>query len=68
MQRIGLSATVGNPQDILQWLQGTSKREGCVIDPPHVPSKKDIRIYYQETTRAIAVIATKPTLTSRTKT
>ncbi|MBE9048483.1 hypothetical protein IQ255_29575 [Pleurocapsales cyanobacterium LEGE 10410] len=56
MQRIGLSATVGNPQDILQWLQGTSKREGCVIDPPHVPSKKDIRIYYQETTRAIALI------------
>ena len=54
VQRIGLSATVGNPQDILQWLQGTSKREGCVIDPPHVPSKKDIRIYYQETTRAIA--------------
>ena len=54
VQRIGLSATVGNPQDILQWLQGTSKREGCVIDPPHVPSKKDIRIYYQETNRAIA--------------
>ena len=54
VQRIGLSATVGNPQDILQWLQGTSKREGCVIDPPHIPSQKDIRIYYQETTRAIA--------------
>ena len=54
VQRISLSATVGNPQDILQWLQGTSQREGCVIDPPHVPSKKDIRIYYQETTMAIA--------------
>ena len=54
VQRIGLSATVGNPQDILQWLQGTSKRKGCVIEPPHVPSKKDLRIYYQETTRAIA--------------
>ncbi|HEY9770527.1 MAG TPA: helicase-related protein [Coleofasciculaceae cyanobacterium] len=54
VQRIGLSATVGNPQDILQWLQGTSQRQGCIIDPPHVPSKKDLRIYYQETTRAIA--------------
>jgi ATP-dependent helicase Lhr and Lhr-like helicase len=54
VQRIGLSATVGNPQDILQWLQGTSQREGCVINPPHIPSKKDLRIYYQETTIAIA--------------
>ena len=54
VQRIGLSATVGNPQDILQWLQGTSQRDGCIIDPPHVPSKKDLRIYYQESTRAIA--------------
>lgn len=54
VQRIGLSATVGNPQDILQWLQGTSQRQGCVINPPHVPSKKDLRIYYQETTIEIA--------------
>ena len=59
VQRIGLSATVGNPEDILQWLQGTSQREGCVIDPPHIPSKKDIRIYYQETTSAIAQQATE---------
>ncbi len=59
VQRIGLSATVGNPQDILQWLQGTSQREGCVINPPHVSSKKDLRIYYQETTREITKQATQ---------
>lgn len=33
VQRIGLSATVGNPPEILQWLQGSSKRAGIVVDP-----------------------------------
>lgn len=33
VQRIGLSATVGNPPDILRWLAGSSKREGVVVDP-----------------------------------
>lgn len=34
IQRIGLSATVGNPDEIGRWLQGTSQRERVVIDPP----------------------------------
>lgn len=34
VQRVGLSATVGNPIDILAWLQGSSKRQGVVVDPP----------------------------------
>ena len=38
LQRIGLSATVGNPQEILRWLQGSSKRE-CIIVTPEVPKK-----------------------------
>lgn len=33
VQRIGLSATVGNPADILRWVAGSSKREGVVVDP-----------------------------------
>ncbi|MCE9575757.1 MAG: DEAD/DEAH box helicase [Deltaproteobacteria bacterium] len=33
LQRIGLSATVGNPADILRWVAGSSKREGRVVDP-----------------------------------
>jgi ATP-dependent Lhr-like helicase len=33
IQRLGLSATVGNPQLIGTWLKGSSKRKGIVVDP-----------------------------------
>jgi len=33
VQRIGLSATVGNPEDISKWLRGSSKRPGRVLPP-----------------------------------
>ncbi|MEV7603328.1 DEAD/DEAH box helicase [Kitasatospora sp. NPDC089797] len=35
LQRVGLSATVGNPPELLEWLQGTGagKRPGCVVAP-----------------------------------
>src|SRR5699024_9178678 len=36
LQRIGLSATVGNASELLTWLQGTGRgtRPAAVIDPP----------------------------------
>src|SRR5205814_220150 len=37
LQRIGLSATVGNPEEILSWLGGRSTRAGVVISPPRPP-------------------------------
>ena len=54
IQRIGLSATVGNPENILSWLQGTSQREGCVVDPPKISSPKELRVYLRDTLGAIA--------------
>lgn len=43
IQRIGLSATIGNPQEILQWISGSSKRNGNVINP--VTPAKSSKIY-----------------------
>ncbi len=59
VQRVGLSATVGNPNDILSWLQGTSNRAGQVIDPPQEPSPKDLRIQLCESTAALAHAASR---------
>ncbi|MBM4319363.1 MAG: DEAD/DEAH box helicase, partial [Deltaproteobacteria bacterium] len=44
VQRVGLSATVGNPAEILTWLRGTSRRDGVVIDLPHALAKRELHI------------------------
>jgi len=45
LQRVGMSATVGNPADLLTWLQGGNRRPGQIIAPPAVvPSPPDITV------------------------
>jgi len=44
IQRIGLSATVGNPKTIGEWMQGSSKRELIIIDPPKLNGQKLIEV------------------------
>jgi ATP-dependent Lhr-like helicase len=54
VQRVGLSATVGNPDQIAQWISGSSKRERVVVDPPKPKAKRLIKVYLREDTADFA--------------
>lgn len=57
IQRVGLSATVGNPAEILGWLKGSSQRDGVVVDPPKTPAKRDLMVGLHQSIAGLATEA-----------
>lgn len=57
LQRVGLSATVGNPREILTWLQGSSRRESVVVDPPKQPGRRQLLVTHQPQLSQMAMSA-----------
>jgi ATP-dependent Lhr-like helicase len=46
LQRVALSATVGNPDDILAWLRGSSQRPGRVLRAPGASVQPELVLDY----------------------
>lgn len=54
IQRLGLSATVGNPEEILGWLAGSSARDGVVVQPAAGLGPREVGVLLRETTADVA--------------
>ena len=59
VQRVGLSATVGNPPAILGWLQGSSRRAGVIVDPPRGRAQRELLIVHRPDLPSLAIDAAK---------
>jgi ATP-dependent helicase Lhr and Lhr-like helicase len=59
LQRVGLSATVGNPDTIAQWIGGTSQRQNVVIDPPAEPKRRRLTILHRPDLDDLARLAAR---------
>lgn len=57
VQRVGLSATVGNPETILTWLSGRSRRPRQVISPAADRQRRDLKVVLRPELAARAAAA-----------
>jgi ATP-dependent helicase Lhr and Lhr-like helicase len=56
VQRIGLSATVGNPEAVLAWMQGSSKREAVVVSPPRPVRAAEVTVDFVGSSQNAAAV------------
>jgi len=54
LQRVGLSATIGNPAAILDWLQGSSQRARRIVDPPKKPGRRQLLVVQRPDLNALS--------------
>jgi ATP-dependent Lhr-like helicase len=59
VQRVGLSATVGNPEQIVAWLQGSSQRPRSIVNPPPAPAKRELLVIRDDALPKLAEAAAK---------
>lgn len=59
LQRVGLSATVGNPDAIARWIGGTSKRQNVVIDPPAETRRRLLTVLHRPDLDELARLAAR---------
>lgn len=59
VQRVGLSATIGNPDAILEWIRGTSKRESVVVDPPRGKAPRQLLVVHRPDLPSLALDAAR---------